>query len=152
MRTLGKLKSLACREIKVSEFHKSQDEESHVGLQHGLGQRGSRVTVGSVLSAVSHSVIQAKWGCRYEQGRNYSDDMMRDPEVMLSLCHHLHSALHGLKPCEAVCVCWFVSFLSGPMWCSHSGNLPLTSIKKESDAHFLLPSGMPVLPRGRGAP
>lgn len=34
---------------------------------------------------------------------------------------------------ERGCVCWFVCFLSGVclLWCSHSGSLPLTSIKRE---------------------
>lgn len=34
---------------------------------------------------------------------------------------------------ERLCVCWFVCFLSGVclLWCSHSGSLPLTSIKRE---------------------
>lgn len=66
-----------------------------VGVCHLLWDRHegeSGVNVGSLLSAASQSVIQAKWDCRYEQGRNYSDDMMRDPGVMLSHYHHLHSA------------------------------------------------------------
>lgn len=63
-----------------------QHEASRVGLQPALGQSrgGSGVNAGSMLSTVSPSVIEAKWECRYEEGRNYSDDMMRDPEVILS--------------------------------------------------------------------
>lgn len=45
------------------------------------GWGGSGVNVGSVLSTGSPSVLQAKWESRYEEGRNYSDDMRRDPGV-----------------------------------------------------------------------
>lgn len=75
-----------------------QDEASRVGLQPASGQSqgGSGVNVGSVLSTVSPSVTQAEWECRYEEGRNYSDDMMRDPGVILSHQRRLHSAWSGV--------------------------------------------------------
>lgn len=74
-----------------------EDEASRVGLQPAWGQSrgGSGVTVGSVLSTVSPSVIQAKWECRYEEGRNDSDDM-RDPGVILSHQRRLHPARCGV--------------------------------------------------------
>lgn len=47
----------------------------------------------SEVTAVSSlSVIQAKWDCRYEEGKNYSDDMMGDPGFIQSHYHHLHIA------------------------------------------------------------
>lgn len=44
----------------------------------------------------SRSVIQAEWDCRYEEGSNLGDDMMRDPGVILSHHRHLHSAQPGI--------------------------------------------------------
>ncbi len=44
------------------------------------------------MAVSSLSVIQAKWDYRYEEGRIYSEDMMRDLGVILSHHHHLHSA------------------------------------------------------------
>lgn len=47
----------------------------------GGGGGGPGVNAGSLLSAVHQSAVQAKWDRRYEEGRNYSADMMRDPGV-----------------------------------------------------------------------
>lgn len=93
-----------------------------VGVCHLLWDRHegeSGVNVGSLLSAVSQSVIQAKWDCRYEEGRNYGDDMMRDPGVMLSHYHHLHSAKElSLKGCICADLC--VDFSLGTLDLSHA--------------------------------
>lgn len=98
-----------CREMKFFQIsrwrHIEMKRLEPVGVCHllrdgnergagGVGESG--VNVGSLLSAVHQSAVQAKWDRRYEEGRNYSADMMRDPGVMLSRHHHLHSARRGL--------------------------------------------------------
>lgn len=54
-------------------------DRSELGRGGRVGVSG--VNVGSLLSAVHQSAVQAKWDGRYEEGRNYSADMMRDPGV-----------------------------------------------------------------------
>lgn len=129
-------------------------------LPPALGQKWGGVRGKCGVTAVSSlSLIQDKWDCRYEQSSNYSDDIMGDPGSTQSHYHHLHSTLHGAYTlCEELCVFVYFSkqFSLGTVTLS---NVMLPQWKlvhdpylKKKDAHFLLPSGMPVLPQERGAP
>lgn len=87
-----------------------QDEESRAGgvchlLWDRLGGVGGGWGKCWVMAVSGLSVTPAKWDCRYEEGSNYSDDMMGDPGVIQSHYHRLHSALQGVYVCVCVRVC-----------------------------------------------
>lgn len=115
-----------------------------------------------VMAVSSFSVIQAKWDCRYEEGKNYSDDMMVDLGVFtVTLPPSSHSIACWITRCVIVwvrvCIHSFREFfyLRTPVLCCVT--LPqwepfYDPCGQERDAHFLLPSGLPVLSQGRGAP
>lgn len=128
---------------RIKKDHRQQIKMKSVMLVvfatcFGTEARGAWGKCG-VMAVSSLSVIQAKWDCRYEKGRNCSDDMMRDTRVTQS-----PSSFSAARPINSVTssVCVFVCaniplsrFLSGlcpcVMWCSHSGGLSTTPIKRE---------------------
>lgn len=88
-----------------------QDEESRVGgVCHLLwdGHEGERGGKCGVTAVSSLSVIEAKGDCRYEEGRNYSDDMMGGTRGL-----HRHTTTIFIQQCKpykpskdlCVCVC-----------------------------------------------
>jgi len=127
-------------------------------LPPALGQtRGGVWGKRGVTAVSSRSVEQAKWGCCYEEGRNYSDDMMGDPGVLQSHHHHPHSALHdihklcvGSGVCNCVCQHSFKEFslrtcLMLPLW-----KTVLNPYKKRAMPNSFYPEACQSGPKGKG--
>lgn len=93
---------------RIKNDHRQQIKMKNVMLVvfatcFGTEARGAWGKCG-VMAVSSLSVIQAKWDCRYEKGRNCSDDMMRDTRVTQS-----PSSFSAARPINSVtssvCVC-----------------------------------------------